>query len=203
VPVYGEVRFAIAVVVTRYRDVATEPPLPRHRGGVVSARGEDVPNPGGSTIHCGVRLAITVVVGRHREVGAHAEKMRPQGVGAGLQDVPGTRRWTIDGEIHPAVPVVIARRGHVGAEAELADRVGRVTRCRIPDEPRPIGRPENREVRFAVAIRVNSGGGESRPEDFGHVRVLIERAVPPGLRLKTAHDWPIGRTRANSDVFVP
>ena len=129
---------------------------------------EDEPLGGRRPVDGDVGLAVAVVVGRHRQVGARGAEGTHDGAVMGLEDEPLGSRRPVDGDVRDTVAVVIGRDRQVGARRPEGQGPG--PGAGTLDEPLGGRRPVDGIVGLAVAIVVGRQGdvsGRTRAVESG------------------------------------
>src|SRR5262249_7164427 len=139
----GEVRFAVAVVITRSGNVAANAPS-RYDHAAVRAL-VDIELAFRGTEHCRIGLAIAVVVSLRHEVAGTAERAEnAAGPVRALLDVPFAFGTSKDREVGLAVPIIVARHWCVAADAPASDGLLRARSAQ--HEPLPGRGPPHGQI---------------------------------------------------------
>src|SRR5262249_22145185 len=100
----------------------------------------DVPRPVRWSEYRDISLAVSVIVGRNRDVSAVAKSMADAGLRTALPDVPGAVRWSEHRDVSLAISIVVTRYRNIPLRAVVVGRRVRLTdaRARRHDPPRAV-----------------------------------------------------------------
>ena len=173
-PVHREVRFAVAVVIGRHRNVGGESPGRGDPGRELAARLQDVPGAAGRslarTIHGDIGSAVAVVVGGDGRVVAEAPRQTHVALiaRARFQDVPraaAARARAEHGGVGLAVAVVVAEHRSVsGCSPRCGLRTG-ILGTRRRAKPLPGRWTVDAHVGAAVAVEIGRGRAALQDRD--------------------------------------